>query len=738
MKSLFRRNEEKGANGVPAVRNVSRRRFLQASGGLVLAVGLRPAGLRPALAQEESLILHRGFSPNAFVRVASDNSVTVIVKHLEMGQGTYTGLPTLVAEELDADWSQLRVEGAPADAAKYNNLLWGPAQGTGGSTSLANSWEQMRKAGATARAMLVAAAAQKWNAPAAEIRVSKGVISWKRQKASFGQLAGDAAKQKVPAEVKLKEPGHYVYIGKSAQRLDARAKSTGRAMFTQDVKLPGMMTAVVLHPPRFGAKLKSFDAAEVKAIPGVVDALAFSTPATNGVAVLARDYFTARKGRDALKAEWDESNAYKGSCSELARSYRKLAATPGLPARKEGDVQAALAGAAKTLEAVYEFPFLAHAAMEPMNCVVSLSADGCEVWNGEQFQTVDQAALAQLLGLKPQQVKLNQLYAGGSFGRRANPQSDYLLEAAAIAKAYGKAPVKLVWGREDDMRAGYYRPMYVHALKAGLDAKGDIVAWQHTIVGQSILAGTAFEPMMVKEGIDATSIEGAANLPYAIPNLLVTLHSPKVGVPVQWWRSVGSTHTAFATECFLDECARAGGKDPLALRRALLAKHPRHLAALNLAAKHAGPPRKGVARGIAVHESFSTVVAQVVELSRRKAGLKIEKVICAVDCGVAVNPDVVAAQMESGIAYGLSAALGGAITISEGMVDQSNFHDYPALRMRQMPKIETVIVVSKNSPTGVGEPSTPVIAPALANAILALDGKPVHTLPLSAQDLRFA
>jgi isoquinoline 1-oxidoreductase beta subunit len=359
------------------------------------------------------------------------------------------------------------------------------------------------------------------------------------------------------------------------------------------------------------------------------------------------------------------------------------------------------------------------------------------VWNGEQFQTVDQAALAQLLGLKPEQVKLNQLYAGGSFGRRANPHSDYLLEAAAIAKAHGKNPVKLVWGREDDMRAGYYRPMYVHALKAGLDAKGNIVAWRHTIVGQSILAGTAFEPMLVKDGIDATSVEGAANLPYAIPNLSVTLHSPRVGVPVQWWRSVGSTHTAFATECFLDECARAGGKDPLALRRELLAKHPRHLAALNLAVKRAGPSKQGVARGIAVHESFNTVVAQVVEISRRKAGIRVQRVVCAVECGIAVNPDMVAAQMESGIAYGLSAALGGAITITDGAVDQSNFHDYPVLRMAQMPRIDVAIVPSKQNPTGVGEPSTPVIAPALANALLALQGKPVHTLPLSTQDLRF-
>jgi isoquinoline 1-oxidoreductase beta subunit len=591
--------------------------------------------------------------------------------------------------------------------------------------------------------MLVSAAAEKWKAPAKEIKVSNGVVSWKEKKASFGSLAGDAARQAVPTEVQLKDPKNFKYIGKPVRRTDAHAKSTGTARFTQDVKLPGMMTAVALHPPRFGAKLKSFDASKAKEVKGVVDVVSFSTPGRDGVAVLAKDYWTAKKGRDALTAEWDESNAFKLSSSELMDQYKKLAATQGVSARKEGDADKALAGAAKVLEAAYEFPFLAHASMEPMNCVVSVQSRGenanCEIWNGEQFQTIDQMAVAQTLGLKPEQVKLNQLYAGGSFGRRANPQSDYVLEAAAIAKATGgKYPVKLVWGREDDMRAGYYRPMYVHALKAGLDAKGNIVAWQHTIVGQSILTGTAFEPMLVKDGIDGTSVEGAANLPYAIPNLSVTLHSPKVGVPVQWWRSVGSTHTAFATECFLDECARAAGKDPLALRRALLAKQPRHLAALNLAVKRAGPTREGMARGIAVHESFNTVVAIALDLSKRKSGYRIGRVVCAVDCGIAVNPDVVAAQMESGIAYGLSAALSGAITLKDGEVEQSNFHDYPVLRMREMPRIETVLVSSREKPTGVGEPATPVIAPALANALFALNGKPLRALPLSAQDLRLA
>jgi isoquinoline 1-oxidoreductase subunit beta len=722
------------------IRNVTRREFLKSAGGLVLAVSL-PHALaqsgpgRTVLAGEP---VAAAFAPNAFIRIGSDNTVTVVVKHLEMGQGTYTGLPTLVAEELDADWAQIRAVGAPADAKQYNNLFWGEAQGTGGSTAMPNSYEQMRKAGAAARAMLVAAAAEKWKVPASEIRVSKGVVSFKDRKATFGQLASDAAKQPVPADVKLKDSKNFVYIGKSARRTDARAKSNGTALFTQDVKLPGMLTAVVLHPPRFGAKLKSFDAAKAKAVKGVQEVVAFSTPVSDGVAVLAKDYWTAKQGRDSLTAEWDESNAFRLGSAEIMSQYKALAATPGLPARKDGDAEAALKSAARTLEASYEFPYLAHAALEPMNCVAQLSAEGCEIWNGEQFQTVDQAVVAQLLGLKPEQVKLNQLYAGGSFGRRANPKSDFVLEAAAIAKAIGgKAPVKLVWGREDDMRAGFYRPMYYHTLQAGLDSQGNLVAWKHVIVGQSILTGTAFESMMVKDGVDVTSVEGAATLPYAIPNLAVLLHSPKIGVPVQWWRSVGSTHTAFATECFLDEIARETKKDPFELRRALLAKHPRHKGVLEAAAKRAGwgkPLPAGRARGIAVHESFNTFVAQVVEVSAKK----IERVVCAVDCGVAVNPNIIAMQMESGIGYGLSAALTGAITLKEGMVEQSNFHDYTVLRMNEMPRIDTVIVPSKEKPTGVGEPATPVIAPALANALLALNGKPVRSLPLSAQGIAFA
>src|SRR5256885_723571 len=556
VRSHPRRDQARGEDA-RMIENLSRRDFFKASGALVLAVALPEAMAEGAASLE----------PNAFVRIAPDNTVTVIAKHLEMGQGTYTGLATLVAEELDADWAQMRAEGAPADAKRYHNLMWGEAQGTGGSSSLPNSYEQLRKAGATARAMLVAAAAERWNVPPAEITIAKGVVEHRKKKrrARFGELAGAASTQVVPVDVPIKDSGAFTYIGRAAlPRIDARAKSNGSAIYTQDVKLPGMLTAVVLHPPRFGARLARFDAAKAKGISGVVDVVPFETPATNSVAVLARDYWTAKKGRDALVAEWDETNALRLGSAEIMAEYKRLAVTAGTVAHRQGDVDSALRGAAKTLEVAYEFPYLAQAAIEPMNCAVALSAEGCEIWNGEQFQTVDQMMVAKVLGLQPEQVKLNMLYAGGSFGRRANPQSDYLLEAAPIAKAIaGRAPVKLVWGREDDMRAGYYRPMYYHELEAGLDAEGQPLAWRHTIVGQSILTGTAFEPMMVKDGIDATSVEGAANLPYAIPHRLLELHSPKVAVPVQWWRSVGSTHPAYAPEGFPHQIAPATGHDPL-------------------------------------------------------------------------------------------------------------------------------------------------------------------------------
>jgi isoquinoline 1-oxidoreductase beta subunit len=722
------------------ITNASRRDFLKAGAGLTLGLYLPVAsGQAGGPGRAGSAAGPVPFEPNAFVRIGSDNTVTVIAKHLEMGQGSYTGLATIVAEELDASWAQVKVEGAPADASRYNNLFWGAAQGTGGSTAIANSWDQLRNAGAAARAMLVAAAAKQWNVSESSIAVKDGVVSSGARKATLGELAAAAANEAVPTAIKLKDAKNFVLIGKHAPRKDSRAKSNGTAQFTADVKLPDMLTALVAHPPRFGARVKSFDA-QSAAVPGV----RYVLEVPNGVAVVATSFWAAKKGRDALKVEWDETGALKASSADILAEYKRRAGTPGAVARNDGDAAKAMAGAARTLDAAFEFPYLAHAAMEPLDCVVRLSATQCEVWNGEQFQTGDQAAIAEAVGLKPADVKINMLYAGGSFGRRANPAGDFVVEAASIAKALaalGKRdiPVKLVWTREDDMKGGYYRPAYYHTLKAGLDAGGAVIAWQHRIVGQSIVAGTAFESGMVKNGVDFTSVEGASNLPYAIPNVAVDLHSPVVGVPVLWWRSVGSTHTAFSTETFIDELAIAAGKDPVAFRRALLDKHPRHLAVLDLATREAGwdkPLAKGKpgekrGRGVAVHESFNTVVAQVVEVTvKADKTFSVDRVVCAVDCGIAVNPDNVRAQMEGGIGFGLSAALYGAITISNGAVEQSNFHDYPVLRINEMPKIDVHIVPSGAKPTGVGEPATPVIAPALANALAAATGQRLRNLPL--------
>ena len=726
----------------------TRRGFLKGGTGLALAVVVPGATLAAdaktaAGAAVADSMVDGEFSPSAFLRIGTDGTVTVVSKHLEMGQGVYTGLATLVAEELDADWARVKVEAAPADAKRYNNLFWGPAQGTGGSTAIANSFEQMRRAGATARAMLVGAAASQWKVPASQITVKAGVVSHAAsgKKASFGELAEAAGKQPVPAEVTLKDPKDFTLIGRAAPRVDSVSKTDGSAIFTQDVKLSGMLTAVVAHPPRFGGKVASVDDKAARAMKGVTDVVTIP----NGVAVLAKDFWTAKKGRDALKITWDDAAAYRGSSDAIVADYRERAKTPGLAARKDGDAEAALSAAGKVYEAEFAFPFLAHASMEPLNCVMKLDAAGCEVWNGEQLHTGDQFALAKMFGIKLDQVKLNTVFAGGSFGRRANPQSDYLLETAQIVKAInGRAPVKLVWTREDDMRGGFYRPIYLHRVRAALDAQGMPIAWQQRIVGQSIATGSPFEAMLVKDGIDMLSVEGASTLPYAIPNLHVDLHTTNadVHVPVQWWRSVGSTHTGFSTEVFIDELAAAAGKDPVAYRMALLEKHPRHAGVLRLAADKAGwdkplaPSKDGAmrGRGVAVHESFASFVAQVVEVTVQKDGtFKLDRVVCAVDCGIAINPDVIAAQMEGGIGYALAAALTGTITLKDGVVEQSNFNDYPVLRINEMPKVEVHIVKSAAKPTGVGEPGVPPLAPALVNALHAATGKRIRTLPIGEQ-----
>jgi len=683
-----------------------------------------------------------------FVRIDPDNTVTVFSKHLEAGQGVWTGLPAIVAEELDAAWGQMRVESAPAQVPLYQNLAFVPlgvhAQFTGGSTAVANSWQQLREAGATARAMLVAAAAKYWSVPAAEVTVSDGVIAHaaSRHKATLGELAGLAAKQPVPTSVKLKDPASFRIVGKEKlPRLDAKAKSTGQQQYAIDVMLPGMMTAVVMRPPRFGGKVKSFDASKAKAVAGVVDVVEIP----RGVAVVASDMWSAKKGREALGVEWDESAAEKRGTKQLLKEYRELArGKDAVLVVKSGDTDAALAHAAHRVAGEFEFPYLAHATMEPLTAVCSLGADKCEIWAGCQMQTADQAAAAAIAGLKPEQVVIHTLAAGGTFGRRATPDSDFVSEVTSIAKATGgKYPVRLIWTREDDITGGRYRPMNFHRIEAGMGKDGSI-AWRQRLVGQSIIMGTPFEPVMVKNGIDPTAVGGNAAEEYDLDHAHISWNGPKVGVPVLWWRSVENTHTAYSKEVMIDELALAGGQDPVAFRLAHLGKHPRHVAALKLAAEKAGwdqPFEKsgGRGRGVAVHESFGTVVAQIAEVTVVGDKLTVDRVVCAVDCGIAVTPDVVRAQMQSAIGYGLSAALTGKITLTDGHVDQSNFHQYTVLRLPDMPRtIEVYIVPSTNPPSGVGEPGTPPIAPAVANAVRDAAGIRLHTLPFDLAAARHA
>lgn len=673
------------------------------------------------------------FELNPFVRIGTDGVVTVISKHYETGQGIYTGLATILAEELDADWSMVRVESAPANAALYNNLMFGSAQGTGASTSIANSYEQYRGAGAAARAMLVAAAASQWGVSPAEIGVEHGVVMHGRsgRRASFGELAQKAAGMAPPAHIRLKSPEAFTLIGKQGLRVDVEEKAQGQALYGMDMRLPGMVTCMVARPPRFGGKVKAFDAGEALAIPGVTRVIEIP----EGVAVVATDTWAAKRGRDALRVEWDDTGAEMRGTKELREEYRALLETPGLTARAEGDVDEALARAGRTVEATFEFPYLAHAPLEPLNCVVQLSDGRCDIWAGHQLQTEDQMNAAKAAGLDASRVHLTTLFAGGSFGRRGNYPSDWVVEGVHIAKVLGgRAPVHLVWTREDDMRRGFYRPMYVHRVQASLDDSGKVLAWRHRVAGQSIFADTPAQDALVKNGIDSTSLEGLADMPYAIPHLAIELHTTKVGVPVLWWRSVGHSHTAFAVEVVLDELAHAAGRDPVELRRALLPAGSRHRGVLDLAAEKSGwgstlPP--GRSRGVAVHESFGTFVAQVAEISIAKDGtFQVERVVCAVDCGTVINPDIIRSQMEGGIAFGLSAAFEETITLHAGRVQQSGFDTYKLLRFNRMPEVEVHIVSSLLPPTGVGEPGLPPIAPAVANALFAATGKSIRHLPM--------
>ncbi|MES3000617.1 MAG: xanthine dehydrogenase family protein molybdopterin-binding subunit [Pseudomonadota bacterium] len=673
--------------------------------------------------------------PSAFVAIAPDGIVTVTINRLDFGQGVQTGLPLILAEELDADWSKVRSVHGTADAA-YVDPIFGMHL-TGGSGSIKNSYTQYRELGARTRAMLISAAATQWNVDAGTLRTENGfVVGAGGRKASYGELAEAAMKLPVPQTVTLKDAKNFRLIGKPTRRLDARAKSSGGQGYGIDVRLPGMLTAVVARPPVFGAKLKSVDDAAARAVKGVKAVVRI--PGDRGgesVAIVADGYWPAKLGRDALKLEWDTSAVEKADTVKMLASYRDLAKQKGA-VKYEADVSK-LSSAPKRISAEYVFPYLAHAPMEPLNCTVAFNGTTAQLWMGTQMPGLDGMAAANVLGIAPQAIKVNTQMAGGGFGRRAIPTSDYVVEACQVAKAARAAgldaPVRTLWSREDDIKGGYYRPMHVHRAEIGFDAQGNILAWDHVIVGQSILKGSPFESMMVKDGIDATMVEGMKE-PYDVP-MRLSVHHPQVNVPVLWWRSVGSTHTAYAMETLLDEVARETKQDPVAYRMKLMGdKHPRHKAALQLAVDRSGYGKrvlpKGRAWGVAVHESFDSVVAYVVEASVEKGVPKLHAVTAGVHCNLAVNPLSVEAQVQGAALMGLSTCLpGAAITLKDGVVEQSNFGDFMVPRITDMPKIAVHIVPSAEPPTGMGEPGLPALAPAFANAVARITGKTPRELP---------
>ena len=727
----------------PRAGGISRRQFLKsgavlAAAPVALTVGIDSAGQFAAASGPGALA-------SDFVHITADDRVVVVVKHFEAGQGPATGLATLVAEELNADWDKVETVFAPADNTRYANLLFG-LQGTGGSSAMANSYPQYRRAGAVALARLKAAAAQKWGAEADDIQARNGELFFKNNRAVFGEMAAAAgALPESPdfVEPDLKPGRDFVFIGRDRlPRKDIRGKTDGSAMFAMDFRPPNALHAVILRPPKFGGILKSFDDSEARRVRGFVGAKRIPS----GVAVYGENTWAAMKARRAVRAEWDFSAAETRSTAQIMSAYWKSLDQPGPVVTNRGDAETALGRAAKTVSADFEFPFLAHAPMEPLNCVIQKRGGKVTMWDGCQFPGTQQMALGQILEVAPENVEIVTLLAGGTFGRRATPVNDYQSEAAFALKMSpdGSRPLKLMWTREDDIRGGYYRPMFAHRIRAGVDADGKILAWSQAVAGKSILIGTPFEAFAVKDGVDATPTEGAANLEYAAPHLRVELRNVQdSAVPVLWWRSVEHTHTAFAKEVAADLLAEAAGADPVAFRLNHLANHPRHAGVLRAVAELSGwgkPLPSGRFRGVAVHESFRSFVAQVAEISLTDSGaVKMEKVYCAVDCGVAVNPDIVRAQMEGGIGYGLGAAMRNQITLAEGgEVEQANFPDYEPLRMSDMPAVEVAIVKSGESPTGVGEPGTPPIAPALANAIYAATGRRVTKLPFSANGVKFA
>ncbi len=694
-----------------AVTAIDRRGFLQAGfsavGGLVIGFSLAGVARLKAAGTTEPAKL------NAFVRIGSDDTVTLYIHKAEMGQGTVTSLSMLLAEELECDWKRIQTAFPGVDRE------FGPMQGVFGSLSIRTSWEPLRKAGATARTMLIEAAAQRWAIAGEQCRAENGFVvnGLSNARLSYGSVAEAAQKQPKPANVVLKNPSHFRLIGTSPKRLDTPAKVNGSAKFGIDVRLPGMLYAVLARCPVFGGKVAGFDATKAKAIPGVRDVIAIS----NGVAVLADNTWTAMEGRRALQIQWEEGAMAASSTASIRQMFMDLAAKPGAVARKEGDA------GAKRIEAVYEAPFLAHAPMEPLNCVAHVRPDGCEVWASTQIQSAAAGMAAKISGLPADKVQVHTMYLGGGFGRRGG--ADYIGEAVEIAK-HVDVPVKLTWSREDDLQHDMYRPASYTTFAAALDQEGWPVALTSRIVCPSFGG--------LRNGVDHTGVEGVSDILYGFPNLQVEYHAAEAGIPVSYWRSVGYSQNTFFVESFLDELAAAGGKNPLELRRRLLANAPRLLAALELAAEKAGygkPLRQGHFQGLAVANNIGSFTAQVAEVSVTQGKLKVHRVVCAVDCGEVVNPAGVAQQIQSGIVYGLTAALKGDITIERGRVVQQNFNDYEVLRIDEMPVVDVYTVSNHNSPGGIGEASTPPIAPAVLNAVFAATGKRVRRLPIRAEDL---
>ena len=717
-----------------------RRSFLKLAGAGGLVLGVFPHLAKAEVAGQSASTLKPTEQPSAFVQIAANGEVTITINRLEFGQGVQTALPMILAEELDADWSLVRSRHGSNDAA-YVDPLFG-IHLTGGSHSIKNSFTQYRELGARARAMLLSAAAARWNVGVDALHTQAGtVLGPGGRKLGYGELAEAAMALPVPEKVALKDPRDFRIIGRPTPRLDAAAKSSGRQDYGIDVRLPGQLTAVVARPPVFGARLAVVDDSAARAVKGVKAVLRVPLDrGAEGVAVVADGYWQATQGRDALKLQWDTSAVEKVDSEQQLAQYRELAGRHG-PRKFDADM-AALGTAPRQLEAEFVFPYLAHAAMEPLNCTVALAEQRAELWVGSQCAGLDAAAAARVLELKPEQVVVHVQMAGGGFGRRFSSTGDTVVEACQIAKAARaaglSAPVRTLWSREDDMRGGFYRPMHLHRARIGFDEQGKVLAWDHVIVGQSITTGSVFEQFQVKNGIDGTATEGMRD-PYPLP-MRRTVHHPKLNVPVLWWRSVGSTHTAFVMETLIDEIARATNQDPVAYRMDLFGdKHARHRAALQLAVDKSGygktPLPAGRAWGVAVHESFDSVVAYVVEASVRAGRPALHRVTAGVHCNLAVNPRTVEAQVQGAAVMGLSMCLpGSAITLKDGVVEQSNFGDYTVARSTDIPEFDVHIVPSAEPPTGMGEPGLPPLAPAFANAIARLTGKPQRQLPFNIEN----